>query len=105
MQPQKNCPRNSKYLKADFVETTYHFLVLISYVVFFPLNILFLTLTGVLGLAHLAALQALLSNRYINWLEKLTNRRGLRVLLFDAVEFLILIALAFGFYPFMKIPI
>lgn len=81
------------------VETVYYFLLLIVLIVFFPGNLVLLTVIALLGLAHLGAFQAILSDRAYSLLGKLTNRRAAWVLLFDAIEVVILIALAAEFYP------
>jgi hypothetical protein len=80
------------------VETAYYFLLLAALIVFFPSNIVFLTLVSILGLFHLGAFWALLGRKAGNQLQKLTSRRVMGVLLFDILELAILVALAFQLY-------
>lgn len=80
----------------------YYFLLLIAFAVFFSGNLLFLTLIGLLGVIHLTAWQALLIKKTGDLSRMLTNRRAMGVLLFDAMELLILIVLAVQFYPFFQ---
>jgi len=84
------------------IETVYYFLLLIAFVVFFPGNLVLLTLIAVLGLVHLIAFQALLSMKKIEWLTKLTSRRVVGFLVFDVLEVLILIVILHEFYPLVQ---
>jgi hypothetical protein len=97
---QNQSPTKLTIIKVGLgVETVYYFLLLIVFVVFFAGNIVLSILIALLGLAHLGAFQAILRDRAYNWLGKLTNRRVAGVLLFDAIEVVILITLAAEFYP------
>jgi len=83
------------------IETAYYFLLLVVFVVFFPGNLIFLTLVALLGLIHLAAFQAVVSRSREKWLQQLTTRRVAGVLVFEIFEVVILVALAFQFYPML----
>ena len=80
------------------VETAYYFLLLVALIVFFPTNLLFLTLVAILGLFHLGVFWALLDRKAEKRLENLTSRGVKEVLMFDVAELAILVALAFQLY-------
>ncbi len=80
------------------VEMAYYFILLTVFVVFYSRSVVFLMLIALLGLVHLAAFQAA-TGRGDKGLQLLTKRRMAWVLGFDAIEVLILMALALQFYP------
>ncbi len=86
-------------LKAGLgIETVYYFLLLIAFAIFFPTDLVFLTLIAVLSIAHLAAFQAAVTKAMEGWLQKLTLQRITGILVFDILEIVFLVALALKFY-------
>ena len=95
------CVRKLLILRGGLgVEMVYYFLLLIAFVVFFPGDLIFLTLIALLGLTHLVAFWALMGQTASAWLQKLTTRKVSKILAFDIVELIILVALALQFYRF-----
>jgi len=81
------------------IETVCYFLLLVAFAVFFPSNLVLLTVMALLGLVHF---QALVGGMRANWLQKLTAGRVAGLLVFDVLEIVFLLILAFGFYPFFQ---
>jgi hypothetical protein len=81
------------------IEILFYFSLLIVWVVFFPERLIFLILIALLGIVHLAALQATISQKIEKWLSQRGKESVVGVMTFEAIEVGILIALAFQFHP------
>ena len=81
------------------IEILFHFSLLIVWVVLFPERLIFLILIALLGIVHLAALQATISQKIEKWLSQIEKANVVGVMSFEAIEVGILFTLAFQFYP------
>jgi uncharacterized protein YhhL (DUF1145 family) len=101
--PSNQPPSRVLVLKTGLgIETFYYFLLLIALVIYFPSNLIFLTLIAILALVHLATFQAVMGKRAETWLVNMTNRRAAGLLIFDILELFVLIVLASVSYSWIQ---
>jgi hypothetical protein len=82
------------------IELVYYFLLFIAFAVYFPRDLVFLTLIAAMGLTHLVAFWAMMGQTASAGLQGPSTRSVSTVLVFDIVELVILVFLALQLYPF-----